>query len=213
MNHTRTTTTPAEAAWIVILCFGWFILASSQSVAAGFQSGDFSDSAMLPTLAMEVLCASIALLVLYRRGYAVTSLYPAPTPAGIALGIGLYGVSLYASWLAVMPFVSGSPQPIDELMARASISLPTIVLFALINGAYEEIFLLGFLLRGLRGHGLSMALGISLLVRVLYHLYQGPLGAVSVLAFGLVLSLYYIRSGALFPAVFAHVLADIVPFM
>lgn len=189
MNHTRTTTTPAEAAWIVILCFGWFILASSQSVAAGFQSGDFSDSAMLPTLAMEVLCASIA------------------------LGIGLYGVSLYASWLAVMPFVSGSPQPIDELMARASISLPTIVLFALINGAYEEIFLLGFLLRGLRGHGLSVALGISLLVRVLYHLYQGPLGAVSVLAFGLVLSLYYIRSGALFPAVFAHVLADILPFM
>lgn len=60
MNHTRTTTTLAEAAWIVILCFGWFILASSQSVAAGFQSGDFSDSAMLPTLAMEVLCASIA---------------------------------------------------------------------------------------------------------------------------------------------------------
>jgi membrane protease YdiL (CAAX protease family) len=58
-----------------------------------------------------------------------------------------------------------------------------------------------------------VAVGVSLLVRVLYHLYQGPLGAVYVGAFGLVLSLYYVASGKLFPVVLAHALWDIVPFL
>jgi membrane protease YdiL (CAAX protease family) len=50
-----------------------------------------------------------------------------------------------------------------------------------------------------------------LISRVLHHLYQGPLGAVWVLGFGLVMSLYYRRTRKLFNVVFAHALADIVP--
>lgn len=42
-------------------------------------------------------------------------------------------------------------------------------------------FWLGYLVRGFAAVGASFAIGLSLLVRVLYHLYQGPLGAVSVL--------------------------------
>lgn len=163
---------------------------------------------------MEVVSGATALLLLYTRGYDLSGLYPRPSLAGAGVGIGLYVATLIAAWLAVAPFVASQPaQPIDALMSNASLSLSTLVAVALVNGAYEEIFLLGFLLRGLRGYGLSFALGVSLLVRLLYHLYQGPLGAVSVLAFGLVLSLYYIRTNALFPAVFAHVLADIIPFV
>jgi len=169
---------------------------------------------MLGLIGMELVFGSIALLVLYMRGYQLSSLYPGPTLAGFSLGIGLYLSSLVASWIAVAPFVASQPlQPIDTLVSNASVSLTSIIAVALVNGAYEEIFLLGFLLKGLRGYGLSLALGVSLLVRVLYHLYQGPLGAVSVLAFGLVLSLYYVKSSSLFPAVFAHVIADIIPFM
>lgn len=88
-----------------------------------------------------------------------------------------------------------------------------IVPLAIVNGAYEEVFLLGFLMRGLRRFGASNAIGVSLLVRLLHHMYQGPLGALSVLVFGGVLSIFYWRKGQLFPAVFAHVLAHIVPFL
>jgi membrane protease YdiL (CAAX protease family) len=52
-----------------------------------------------------------------------------------------------------------------------------------------------------------------LLVRVLYHLYQGPVGAVWVLAIGLVFGLYFMRTNQLWPPVFAHILWDIVPFL
>lgn len=214
LTHARTTTTPGEAVAISAICFGWAILSSTQSVAAGFQGSSFTDSSMLGLIGMEVVSGTTALLLLYTRGYDLSGLYPRPSLAGAGVGIGLYVATLIAAWLAVAPFVASQPaQPIDALMSNASLSLSTLVAVALVNGAYEEIFLLGFLLRGLRGYGLSFALGVSLLVRLLYHLYQGPLGAVSVLAFGLVLSLYYIRTNALFPVVFAHVLADIIPFV
>lgn len=95
-------------------------------------------------------------------------------------------------------------------MRRSGLALVTL---GIVNGTHEEVFLLALLLRGLRRYGLPVALGISLLVRLSYHLYQGPLGAVYVTMFGLVLSLYYVASGKLFPVVIAHALWDIIPFV
>ncbi|MDR0480081.1 MAG: CPBP family intramembrane metalloprotease [Burkholderiaceae bacterium] len=211
----RTTTTFGEAAAIIAICFGWPIMVSTLSVVRGFQNVAFTDAGFIGLMVMEAVFAAIALLILRVRKYSIFSLYPAPSLRGAGLAVLLFIASWLVSFVLVTFFATtGQPeQPISKMMETASVSLPTLVLTALVNGAYEEIFLLGFLLRGLRGYGLSVALGISLLVRVLYHLYQGPLGAVSVLGFGLVLSIYYIRTGSLFPAVFAHVLADIVPFI
>ena len=88
---------------------------------------------------------------------------------------------------------------------------PGSVVELMVNGTFEEVFLLGVLVRGLRAHGLPFAIGVSLLVRVLYHLYQGPLGAVWVLSIGLMLTLFYVRGKQLWPPVLAHILWDIVP--
>lgn len=99
------------------------------------------------------------------------------------------------------------------MVAEATLTLPLIVAFAIINGTFEEVFLLGVLTRGLRRHGLSLAIGLPLLVRVSYHLYQGPVGAVWILTFGLLFALLYVRTGSLWPPVFAHILWDIVPFV
>lgn len=210
----RTITNPLEAIAITVVCFGWSIYSSIQMVSAGFNGGAFTDANLQSLIVIEIILGGVALLILYVRGFAISTLYPAPSLSGVAVGIATYVVAVGAVWISTAPFASSQgAQPIDSMVAHASVSLSTVVPMALINGAYEEIFLLGFLLRGMRGYGLSVAMGVSLLVRVLYHLYQGPLGAISVLAFGLVLSLNYVRTGSLFTAVFAHVLADIIPFL
>lgn len=98
------------------------------------------------------------------------------------------------------------------MVVEATLSIPIIVLMAMINGSFEEVFLLGFLLRGLSPYGASVALSVTLLVRLLCHLYQGPIGPIWVMGFGVVLGVYYLRTGNLWPAVFAHILGDIVPF-
>jgi membrane protease YdiL (CAAX protease family) len=70
--------------------------------------------------------------------------------------------------------------------------------------------LLGYLMRGFAEAGASFALGLSVLVRLLYHLYQGPLGAVSVVVCGLVLGAAYWRTRRLWPVALAHALIDMI---
>jgi membrane protease YdiL (CAAX protease family) len=212
--RTRTVTTPGEAAAITAICFGWAFLSSTQAVVSGIEGATFTDGNMLGLIGMEVVFGTMALLVLHLRGYALSSLYPQPSWPGIAQGIGLCIAGVLASWIVTAPFgTSQHEELIDALVSSAPLSPFSVTVLALVNGAYEEIFLLGFLLRGLQGYGLPVALGVSLLVRVSYHLYQGPLGALSVLAIGLVFSLYYIKTQSLFPVVFAHTLVDIAAFM
>jgi membrane protease YdiL (CAAX protease family) len=108
--------------------------------------------------------------------------------------------------------VSAQNEPIAQAVGQADAALATVVVSAIVNGTFEEVFLLGFLLRGLKRYGVAVALGMSLLVRLLFHSYQGVYGMLAVVVFGLVLSVYYLRTQALFPVTFAHILADIVPF-
>ena len=206
----KTTISIPEAAVVSGICFGLFILWSLQAALSGFPETAFTDSSHAWMLGLEVVLAAAALLYLYARNFDVRSLYPHPTLRGCLLGIGLF----FASWLigAVTTFsiASAEQRQIAEF-SYSGLTLVPMVLFAMANGVYEEVFLLGVLTRGLRGLGLSLAIGLSLLVRVLYHMYQGPLGMVWVLAVGATLTLGYLYSGSLWPPVFAHMLWDIVP--
>jgi membrane protease YdiL (CAAX protease family) len=212
----RTTTTPGEAIAIMAICFGWPAMASILSMGGSLQNAAFTDASFISLIVMEVVCAAIALSLLRARGYAVASLYPVPSLGGAGIAALLLAATRRVSLILLAPFstaASQAAQPITKMMQNATVSLPIVVLLGLVNGAYEKVFLLGFLLRGLRGYGLGVALGASLLVRALCHLYQGPMGVVSIIGLGVVFGVYYIRSNRLFPAVFAHVLGDIVPFV
>ena len=197
------------------VCFGWFILGSVHSVAAGFPSGGkFSDSFFVELITLEVVLGGVALTFLRARGYSIEGLLPTPSWLGCLLGLALF-VAASAAWWAVaqaFPRSEFAHQPIAEMVSNTSVSLPFVVALSMVNGLYEEVFLVGYLVRGFRASGASVAIGLSLLVRVLYHLYQGPLGAVSVLVFGLVITVFYWRTQRLWPVVFAHTLADAVAF-
>ena len=208
---------PIEALGIVLLCFGWFIVGSLQSLAA-WQAGAgrgraFSDGSLAGLLVIELVLAAAAMAVLRARGYPLQALCPRPSWSGAFSGAGLYlGASLLIT--LVLPLVPHpADTPIGKMMAGAHVSLSTLIPVALVNGTYEEMFLLAYLMRGLRRYGASTALGIALLVRLLYHMYQGPVGALAVVLYGAVVGVYYQRTGRLFPAVLAHVIADAAAFI
>ncbi|MCF7223238.1 CPBP family intramembrane glutamic endopeptidase [Marilutibacter chinensis] len=202
-----------EALVVATICFGLFTLWSVQAVLDGFPDAEFSDASNVIGIGLELALGGFALLYLRMRDFDVGALYPRPGLGGALVGLALYA-AIWVAWAAVMPLFAredGAPEVVAFSYSGSSLAL--IVLFAMVNGAFEEIFLLGVMARGLRHHGLSVAVGLPLLVRILYHLYQGPAGVVSVLVFGLILTAYYLRSGRLWPVVFAHILADIVPFV
>lgn len=212
----RVATTPGEALAIVALCFGWPILLSIQVVLAGFQlpQRGFDDIGALHLVIYEVAFSLLAVTLLRSRGYDVESLRPRPTWIDTGLGLVCATAAAVGGLLAMSAVSAGQPeQPIAQIMRHSTIGAPMVLVLAIVNGTFEEVFLLGFLMRGLRDRGLSISLGVMMLVRVSYHLYQGPLGAVHVFGFGLVLGLFHARIQRLWPAVLAHMIWDVVPFL
>ena len=214
--------TSIEALGIVAICFGWFIAASLQSTVAWTSNGDvrsvigddaFNDGRMLGLIVVELILGAVAGAVLAARRYPLHTLIPRPSWSGVLAGAGLYlcVMVLLAIVTPLVPHPLGTP--VERMLANAHVSHPTAVVLALVLGTYEEVFLLGYLMRGLRRHGASTAIGVMVLVRLLYHLYQGPLGALSVTVFGIVLGVWYQRTGRLFPAVAAHIVGDVLPFL
>lgn len=202
-----------EAVLLIMISFGWFIGLSVIAVMNGFPSSQsFSDGALIVMLLTEIVFGAMALAFLRMRGYRLDDLLPSPSWRGCLDGVAVCAVAL-AACIAVaqlIPCNRDTVQPIAQMVANAKPSLGIVIVMSMLNGLYEETFLLGYLVRGFAPSGASFALGLSVLVRLLYHLYQGPNGAVSVVVFGLVLSATYWRTHQLWPAVVAHALADIL---
>lgn len=203
-----------EVLAIVAICFGYAILSSVLTVTDGAGVASFTDDVFAGTALMECVLACVALAVLHVRHYPLRSLVPQPSWRDAGIGVALYLVSIMCWLVVALPFASQmDSQPISQMVAQSKVSLSGVISMALVNGTYEEVFLLGFLMRGMLRYGASNAVGISLLVRMLYHMYQGPMGVLSVLVIGAVFSLFYLRTGRLFPVVVAHIIADIVPLL
>jgi membrane protease YdiL (CAAX protease family) len=213
LPHARLT----EAAGIVAICFGWFILASVQVVstrgAAASDNAGFSDAGLDATLVSELILAAVAMAVLWGRRYPLHSLWPQASWRGALAGIGLYLGMMVVVWAGALLVPDPSHYPIAEMMKQSHVSWSSVVPVSLVNGTYEEVFLLGYLMRGLRRYGGSTAVGVTVLVRMLYHMYQGPAGVLSVALCGIVFGAYFQRTGRLFPVVLAHIIADMAAFL
>jgi membrane protease YdiL (CAAX protease family) len=89
--------------------------------------------------------------------------------------------------------------------------LATIVLVSPVNAFFEEVFVCGYVMTALhRKENVWFALNASVAIRLLYHLYQGPLGVLSVIPFGLIFGYWYARTGRLWPVIVAHSAIDVV---
>lgn len=200
----------SEIVLTIALFAGWFIVQSTAAVLADFPTPVFSDAGLLNITIFEIISLALAGAVLYVRGWRLRDFNLRPSWTGILVGLLLFGATLIFHVGIWDLFKVDAPEKtfLAEMAVAVSVGLPIALLSSVVNGFYEELFLTGYLLKALQGAGAGVALGVSALVRLSYHLYQGPLGSVSVLVFGLVLTLYYWRYRQLWPVVFAHIFAD-----
>lgn len=104
----------------------------------------------------------------------------------------------------ILPF----PGPIGAFFGSETVSS---VIYALLNGVYEELYFLGICLAVRKEH-LKWAVPFSLLIRVSFHTYQGIISALGIgLLFGIFMYLLYRRSKDrnLLPFFIAHAIGDI----
>jgi membrane protease YdiL (CAAX protease family) len=211
VSYIRGLSRAAEVVVVVAIFAGWFIYASLQAVLAGFPAPEFDDGSLLFLVWFEVAAFVCAWSFLHLRGWRLAHLDLRMTLGGLLVGALLYGVSLLIDGVIWDLFAkhSAAREMLENIVRDKSVGMLTAVAVSTVNGTFEEFFLTGYLLKALRPAGASVALGVSALVRVSYHLYQGPLGALTVLAFGIVVTAFYWRYRALWPVISAHILADL----
>ncbi|GAB1667744.1 CPBP family intramembrane glutamic endopeptidase [Mannheimia haemolytica] len=121
----------------------------------------------------------------------------------LSLAMDLYFEVLYGVYNLVYP------EPFLAVLGEVNIST---VLYAILNGFYEEIFFLGICL-AVKPEYLKWAVIYSLIIRVSFHTYQGMESALGLgIWLGLIIYLLYSRSKDknLLPFWVAHSIADIL---
>ena len=135
----------------------------------------------------------------------------------------LWGVALlaavYAAFFAVWYGLSHVPVPLLHLkpmqqFVSPGISAQTVIALVLVNPVFEEVFVAGYIIAALKDvRGATYAINVSVLIRLVYHLYQGVSGVLSIIPMGLIFAYWFARKGRLWPLIVAHALLDLIPLL
>lgn len=131
---------------------------------------------------------------------------------GWLLLLGTYVLAMVAQALATLAL----PDEMQAAVARypradPHLSMQLVFVTSTVNGIFEELFVAGYIITALReSRGAWIAINVSTVVRLLYHLYQGPLAVLTIVPMGILYGYFYACTRQLWPLIFAHVLVDII---
>jgi CAAX protease family protein len=114
-------------------------------------------------------------------------------------------VSFYALFVAA----PGLAHTIARYRTLGPLSWWVIVPVLLVSPLFEETLYLGIAATVLSRRWRMLAVFLAVVaIRMVVHLYPGPLALVGVLPLALIFTWYYLRTGRLWPVVLAHVIID-----
>ena len=208
----------AEFFLIVLLAFGLFSAASVKMLfgpLTGRAAALFDDQRVWTLLAYQLSVAPIIAYILWQRGWAWADFAVRFSVRGVLQGMGLAAVAYMlskAALLLISPFATASVAPaMAAAPAAASLPLAGVLLAAIVKPFFEEVLVCGYVVQSLRGRfGIALAVNASIALRMSFHLYQGPTAFLNFAVFGLLFTLFYVRTGRLWPLIVAHAILEVV---
>jgi membrane protease YdiL (CAAX protease family) len=207
-----------EFVIVVTMAFGYFAFVSI-FVALHPHAGPLHTNRSLIVLCVyELVLMAILFPFLRIRGWTFSKIGLDPTWRDTGLGILLF-FAFYAVWVVVwIATVALAPETAQRMsethIITQVIPATTIVANGMINPLFEEVFVCGYVMTALRKEGHTwFALNASVAIRLLYHLYQGPLGVLSIIPTGLMSGYWYARTGRLWPVIVAHAAMDMLAML
>jgi membrane protease YdiL (CAAX protease family) len=203
---------------VVTWAFGLPVFASIMALGTPGDSSSavFNNAELLATIIFEVVQLGFLTWFLRIRGWTLEkfglSFSWRGTVAGVVLLAITYGLAVGAEYIAQIVF----DYDLEAAAARApkvdpALSMQLVFLVSVVNGIFEELFVAGYIITALVARrGMWMAINVSVVVRLLYHLYQGPIGIMTVVPMGLLYGYVYSRTRQLWPLMVAHVILDVV---
>jgi uncharacterized protein len=214
----RRLTPGVEFLIVITWAFGQAIFASILSIgdAEILNSQEyFNDAGLISLMLFEALQMLFLGWFLKVRGWTLEKLGLQITWRGTVMGLVLLGIlignDLLITWLVeLLPAdmraaITLYPRPAAEL------NMSLVFLASVVNGVFEEVFVAGYVIAVLTPvRGMWTAINVSTGIRLLYHLYLGPVAFLVVVPTGLLFGYVFARTRALWPLILAHILIDIL---
>ncbi len=230
----RSLPTTVEFATVITIAFGSFIYYSIQDYLSAPAAGVsdpaaqsyWSDAALIGLVINELFLLAIVAVFLRLRGWTLGDFDFQVTWRLSGVGVLLF-VANYAVYYSLYPVVVGTSLALfgsdlgmgsnlafsDADTAAMSISLFAILLLCVVNPVFEEVLVVGYVMTVVqRRFGMWLAINVSTVIRLSYHLYQGPIVLLSIVPLGLIFGYWYARTGKLWPLILAHAIMDFIPF-
>jgi uncharacterized protein len=208
---------PPTVEFVIVVsgAFGLLIIASLQQMIWPRPTGGLSDASLHSVIGYELVVLVVLLAFLRVRGWTLERIGIRITARDTFIGLGfVLAIELFSSGvlLALAPISPRLAASIADASAvTGTLGLTTVLIFSVVNPIFEELFVCGYVVSALRGDGDGWtAINVSVAIRLLYHLYQGPAAAIGIVPFGLILAFWYARTRRLWPALTAHAVANFV---
>jgi membrane protease YdiL (CAAX protease family) len=211
----------AEFAIVILGGFGYFFLGAFVTVLTKAGAGDagstgvYTAGHLIQVIAYE-LPVGVALLAFLRlRGWSLERFGIRFSAVETLVGFGLAFFAELACYLPLIAVALAFPASIAAMSAAQAtpggFGLAIVVALSIVNPIFEETFVCGYVIAVLKERSdTSTAVTISTAIRLLYHLYQGPMAFFGIVPFSLVVGWWYARSGRLWPVIVAHGIGDFI---
>jgi len=198
---------------VVTLAFGQAVFSSILAIGTP-EVSTYTTEALISLVITELLNFAFLSWFLYLRGWTLEKFGLRVTVRTMGGGI-LLAAGTLALWYFVQIVASYGVDMVaaQQMYPKVSpkLDLQLVFLTSVVNGTYEELFVAGYVITVLAGaRGIWTAVNVSTGIRVLYHLYQGTLGVISIVPMGLLYGYVYVRTRQLWPLILAHILVDVV---
>lgn len=174
-----------------------------------------STSGLLVLVAIELVLGLSWSLLLSRQGWTLRALTKPFAPSDLGVGLLLFAVAwvgYFLTYVVALAVAPGFAAAAHMVQMDGHPGLPAVMLVCLINPVAEEFLYLGVLAGSLRRQGTHMAFAAAVVARVAVHLYQGPLGILSITPCAVLFAAYYLANRRIWPVVVAHTVMDLLAF-
>jgi membrane protease YdiL (CAAX protease family) len=210
----RRLTAGVEFLIVITWAFGLTIFTSVIAMGLGPASIAYTNQTLIGGMVQMIAIGIVLGWFLKIRGWTLEKIGLGVTMRGTAWGLLLFALCLallYATrFVAQYSFGLDLGESLGLFPVGDGLNMQVVFMSSVVSATFEELFVAGYVITALSAtRGPWTAVNVSTGLRVLYHLYQGPLGVLTIVPLGLLFGWLYVRTRQLWPLIVAHVLLDV----
>ncbi|HET6560197.1 MAG TPA: type II CAAX endopeptidase family protein [Prolixibacteraceae bacterium] len=212
----------SELALVLLLGFGLFIYNSTRGlfiIASNSQQSlwfNLTSKGNYATVVYELIAFFLIAYILKIRGWTLKDF-------NLQLTVRLFYVAFLL--MVLRNLIGGfsfkffeliqvtDEKTIQQVQFSLKADWVSLALIVVINSVFEEFLLVGYLFKRLEAYHPFLIIGCGILIRMLFHSYQGTMMLFSIIPMGLVFGYYYYRYRKIWPLVIAHGMINILVFV